>query len=67
VYIFFAAQFDALPSHFGVWNDTELFPKTATATGTRVGGFVELPNAVVEMKIAVSFISIDLVRFFNFN
>ena len=61
VYIYFAAQFDTAPIHFGVWNDTELFPKTVSATGVRVGGFAEFSSAVVEMKVAISFISISSV------
>jgi predicted alpha-1,2-mannosidase len=59
--VFYAMQFDRAPSGFGTWLGGTVTAGSASRTGVNSGGYVTFDtssNAVVQLKIGVSFVSI---------
>jgi putative alpha-1,2-mannosidase len=55
----FVAKFNASFYSFGVWNNTSVLPGLSAAKGgENVGGYIKFDDAVVEMYIGVSWISL---------
>jgi putative alpha-1,2-mannosidase len=57
--IFFAAQFDTPFSTSGTWLGNSLTPASTTASGVRAGAFASFGKTTVQVKIGLSFVSIE--------
>ncbi|HET8841535.1 MAG TPA: GH92 family glycosyl hydrolase, partial [Ktedonobacteraceae bacterium] len=58
--IFFAIQFDQTPTAHGTWNGGTISSGSGSTSGTNTGGYVTFntsANAVVQMKVGLSFVS----------
>lgn len=59
--IYYAAQFDQTPTSIGTWNGGTISAGSTSTSGTNTGGYLTFntsSNAVVQMKIALSYVSI---------
>lgn len=59
--IYYAAQFDQTPTSTGTWSGSTITAGSTSVTGTNTGGYLTFntsSNAVVQMKIALSYVSI---------
>ncbi len=59
--LYFAAQFDRSFAHYGTWNKASVSPASTTSTNAHTGAYVTFDtttNAVVQVKVGISFVSI---------
>src|SRR6202035_2235194 len=59
--IYYAAQFDQTPTSSGTWSGGTISAGSASTSGTNTGGYLTFntsSNAAVQMKIALSYVSI---------
>ncbi len=63
--VYFAAEFNRPFTRFGTWSGPSLHPGRRSLTGAKSGGFIEFDTTagqVVEMKVALSYVSAEKAR-----